>query len=339
MQSRNGTNLRGIDISNHQGIVDFVKVKSSGVQIVYMKASESNFYRDIYLDRNYQGAKAAGLLVGFYHFFRGDVDPKVQAQFFVNSIAGKESDCRLMLDLETNEGLNSTQLSAAACIFLQEVIRLTSKGVVVYTYTSFARSNITSALGAYPVWIADYVADGVIQPHDNPIWKTWIGFQYASDGKVPGVNGDCDVDEFTSDILLNNKVFNIHMTANIQNIGFQNVTGQNDVTIGTTGKGLRMESIEIDIDNGVTITADAHVQNIGTMQGLAEGQMQGTIGQALRLEAVIIHVKEIPSGYKLQYCAHVQNIGWMPWVESGQIAGTEGKSLRMEALRVRVVKA
>lgn len=205
MQNRSSGNFKGIDISNNNGAVNFASIKASGIQIVYMKASESNFYRDTYLDQNYAGAKAQGLSVGFYHFFRGDEDPIQQAQFFVNAIKGKEPDCRLVIDLETTEGLNPNELTAAACSFLEEVIRLTGKTVCVYTYTSFASNNLSKAIGAYPLWIADYVSNGVMSPHDNSIWSSWIGFQYASDGQVSGVNGDCDVDEFTQDILLKNE--------------------------------------------------------------------------------------------------------------------------------------
>ena len=52
----------------------------------------------------------------------------------------------------------------------------------------------------YPLWIAHY---GVLTPGSNPIWNSWVGFQYSSTGSVPGVSGNCDMNEFTKGILLN----------------------------------------------------------------------------------------------------------------------------------------
>lgn len=202
MQSRSNNNLRGIDISNHQQDVDLSQVKSSGVQVVYCKATESDFYKDPYTLQNYQNAKANGLKIGFYHFFRGDTDAKVQANFFINylkEIGAMDFDCKLCLDIESTEGVGATELTTMCIEFLEEIKRLTGKEVVVYTYTSFANDNLDSRLAIYPLWIAHY---GVETPGDNPIWNSWVGFQYSSEGSVPGVNGNCDVNEFNSDILL-----------------------------------------------------------------------------------------------------------------------------------------
>ncbi|MGL5351952.1 MAG: LysM peptidoglycan-binding domain-containing protein [Clostridium sp.] len=198
MQSINEGDYRGIDISNWQGTVDFNAVKNSGVQIVYIKSTEADYFLDPYLNSNYSNAKSAGLLVGFYHFFRADVNAKDQARYFANAISGKVPDCRLALDIETSEGYNASQLSAMCVEFLEEVKRITGYEVVVYTYTYFAQTNLTRALSVYPVWIAHY---GVDTPGYNPIWDSWVGFQYSSTGTVPGVNGPCDLNVFTSGIF------------------------------------------------------------------------------------------------------------------------------------------
>ena len=133
------------------------------------------------------------------------------------------------------------------------------------------------------------------------------------------------------------KSFKIDLFAHIQDIGNTNVSGTNDVTIGTVGQSRRIEALAVNID-GVDIDYTVHAQDIGNITGVTEGQVEGTIGQSKRIEAITINVKSIPQGYKLQYQAHCQDIGWMDWKESGQLAGTTGKSLRMEALRIRIVK-
>lgn len=61
-------NIQGIDVSNWQGYIDYSAVKSSGIEIVYIKASQGTGYKDPYFEINYQNAKDNGLKVGFYHF-------------------------------------------------------------------------------------------------------------------------------------------------------------------------------------------------------------------------------------------------------------------------------
>lgn len=69
----------------------------------------------------------------------------------------------------------------------------------MYTYSYFAQTNIDDRLNGYSLWIANY---GVNTPQSNPIWNSWVGFQYSDKGKVSGISGDVDLDEFTSGILM-----------------------------------------------------------------------------------------------------------------------------------------
>ena len=203
MQSINEGKYRGIDISSWQGNVNFEDVKKDGINIVYIKATESNNYINPYLKSYYSGSKDNNLLVGFYHFFRANIGAKEQAKYFVQSIKGMKPDCKLALDIEVTEGIGAAELTSMCIEFLEEVKRLSGVGVVVYTYTYFAKDNLTTSLSSYPLWIANY---GVETPLNNPIWNSWVGFQYSSTGSVSGVSGNCDLDVFTDGILVNSDV-------------------------------------------------------------------------------------------------------------------------------------
>jgi len=76
----------------------------------------------------------------------------------------------------------------------------------------------------------------------------------------------------------------------------------------------------------------AHVQNVGWTDFKTDGETAGTVGLALRLEALIVE-----SDYNLKYKAHVQNVGWQDWVKRGEAAGTVGLALRMEAFRIELI--
>ena len=82
----------------------------------------------------------------------------------------------------------------------------------------------------------------------------------------------------------------------------------------------------------------SHIQNIGWEKedSKSNGQMSGTEGKSLRLEATKIKLKNAPNGVKIKYQAHVENIGWQNWVENGQVAGTENRSLRLEAIKIKL---
>jgi GH25 family lysozyme M1 (1,4-beta-N-acetylmuramidase) len=204
MESRNPSNLKGIDMSSNQGVVDFVKIKNAGIQIVYIKATEGISYLNPLLIDSYNKAVAAGLKVGFYHFFRAHnndtENAKQQAQYFYDAIKNYHCDCRLALDIETTEGIQSKDvISSLAKTFLDQLRVLSNKDVVLYTYAYFAQTNLTNILAGYPLWIAHY---GVNTPNGNSIWNNWIGFQYDNKGSVDGVSTVVDLNEFTNDILL-----------------------------------------------------------------------------------------------------------------------------------------
>ena len=78
-----------------------------------------------------------------------------------------------------------------------------------------------------------------------------------------------------------------------------------------------------------------HIQDIGWQNQVKDGEMAGTEGQAKRLEAIKITLKDL-SGVKIKYQTHIQDIGWQDWKYDGTLAGTEGQSKRLEAIRIEL---
>ena len=98
------------------------------------------------------------------------------------------------------------------------------------------------------------------------------------------------------------------------------------------GEGLIMP---LSINNEPSVSYRTHVQNIGWQDWKQNGDIAGTEGKSLRLEAISIKLTDIPN-VNIKYQVHVQNIGWQDWKQNGDIAGTEGKSLRLEAIRIKL---
>ena len=81
------------------------------------------------------------------------------------------------------------------------------------------------------------------------------------------------------------------------------------------------------------VTYSTHVENIGWQGFVKNGEMSGTEGKALRLEAIKIKLENYP-GASIRYSAHIQDIGWQDWKYNGEMAGTEGRALRLEAIKI-----
>ena len=197
---------QGIDVSSWQGTINYNQVKKAGIDFVYIKATEGTYYKDRYLEQNYNNAKANGLKVGFYHYVRANntESAKKEAEFFSKAIENMEVDCRLAMDFEDFGNLSTSQVNEISFAFLKHLYKLTGIKEVVYSNTYSARTYFSKDLAnQYPLWVANY---GVDEPYDNGKWDNWIGFQYTSKGIVPGISGYVDRNKFTKEILLENAV-------------------------------------------------------------------------------------------------------------------------------------
>ena len=196
------TIYEGIDVSGWQGNINYAEVKNSGIEIVYMKASEGSSFVDPYFNQNYTNAKANNLKVGFYHYLtaRSVEEAISEARFFVATISGKVPDCRLAMDFESFGNLNTEEINQIGLTFMQTVENLSGKEMVIYSDTSNASNRFRGELTNYPLWVAQYE---VYEPTPNGNWSTWVGWQYTDAGEIAGISGYVDRDKFTDGILLN----------------------------------------------------------------------------------------------------------------------------------------
>ncbi|WKY48971.1 hypothetical protein Q5O24_06550 [Eubacteriaceae bacterium ES3] len=124
------------------------------------------------------------------------------------------------------------------------------------------------------------------------------------------------------------------------------VTGP--VAVGSSGQGLRLEALWIELTGDVpedgAITYQVHVQNMGWLDPVSNGEFTGSTGENLQIEAIRISLTNLDD-YDVYYRGHVQNKGDLPqtdnewgWVKNGETLGTTGESLRLEALEIKIVK-
>lgn len=175
--------MKGIDISVYQPNLNFKSIKASGVETVYIKATEGLTYNNKLLKSQYEGAKAAGLKIGFYHYLRAN-DPVAEAKHFLNIISGLKSDCLYGIDSE--EQTEAVGISARTRKFADYLISQ-SKPVVLYTGEAFYNKEILPIVRDLPLWVAHY---GLSK---RPTIKS-VGWQYN--------NTPYDLDIFDDGILL-----------------------------------------------------------------------------------------------------------------------------------------
>src|SRR5690606_26719223 len=195
------TEYEGLDVSRHQEDVDFEAVANAGIEIVYIKSSEGTEWIDPYFEKNYEGAKAAGLKVGFYHYIiaRSVSDAINEANFFVSVIKDKPFDAKLAVDFEDFGELTKEEINQITLAFAEEVENLTGKEVVIYSNSNNASNIFDESLTKYLLWVAQYDGNEI---SNEVIWDTWAGWQYTDTGTSEGVNGNADLNIFNEGIFL-----------------------------------------------------------------------------------------------------------------------------------------
>lgn len=185
----NDYELVGIDVSSHNGKINFECVSGAGIDFVIIKASEGAAFRDSRFASNYDSAKDNGLAVGAYHFFRFDVDGTLQARNFVETIGDRDFDLPLVIDVEEH-GNPYVFLRSKVVRQLRDMVdELTALEyrVMIYTnkdgYYKFIKDNFDD----YPLWLCS------LNRRPDLDWTIW---QYSHWGKVDGIQGDVDLNRF-----------------------------------------------------------------------------------------------------------------------------------------------
>ena len=193
--------MDGIDVSMHNGAINFASVAATGIDVVIIKATEGVQYIDPMFEAHYEGASGTGLAIGFYHFMSEHTDPAQQAEDFWNAIKDKEYNVIPVLDIESNTvGRSQLGVTDRCIAFLEKFKELSGINCVIYSYVSFANDFLGSSLSEYPCWIAHY---GVDTPGETSTWgSNYVGHQYSEKEHLSGIDGNCDMNTFTNGILL-----------------------------------------------------------------------------------------------------------------------------------------
>lgn len=190
---------KGIDVSKHQGKIDWTKVIANGVNFAILRAGYGKYenQKDECFDDNYAGAKAVGLPVGayWYSYAKTVEDAKKEAEVFLKVISGKQFEYPLALDVEETEQSNKGKQFVSDVIrAFCEVLENAGYYVVVYAnkywYSTFIDDDCKKK---YDTWVAEWNDKCSYTDSAVGIW------QYTSDGVVNGISGRVDMNESNKD--------------------------------------------------------------------------------------------------------------------------------------------
>ncbi|QFZ23720.1 lysozyme [Saccharothrix syringae] len=178
----------GIDVSGHQGNVDWSYWWGQGKRFAYVKATESTTYTNPYFTQQYNGSYNIGMIRGAYHFALPDRSGgAAQADFFVDHGGGWSRDGRTLpgaLDMEYNPygstcyGLSASGMTAWIKAFSDRYQARTGRWPVIYTSTSWWSQCVNGDFSSTnPLWVARYSSAVGTLPYAWPFHTFW---QYSS---------------------------------------------------------------------------------------------------------------------------------------------------------------
>ncbi|MEU0333967.1 lysozyme [Streptomyces sp. NPDC006193] len=186
----------GVDVSSHQGDVDWKTLWGAGTKWAYTKASEGTSYTNPYFTQQYNGSYDIGMVRGAYHFATPDTaGGAAQADYFVQHGGGWSKDGKTLpgaLDIEWNPyGDDCYGKSPSAMVswirdFLNRYRTRTGRDAVIYTATSWwtqCTGGYAGFGGTNPLWIARYATTVGPLPAG---WSTHTMWQYTSTGPTVG---------------------------------------------------------------------------------------------------------------------------------------------------------
>ena len=192
----------GIDVSSHQGSIDWNKVKNDGVEFVILRVGFRGYgpsgllRNDARFEEYYAGAKSVGLPVGVYFFSQAINEQEAieEANLMLQATNGKQIDLGYVYDLEdiTYDGARTDNMSASqwtrnAVAFLNTIKAAGKKGIIYTNMSWYREKYYIDKLYEWDIWLAQYGTKTPSLPYEFKIW------QFSDKGRIDGINTKVDM--------------------------------------------------------------------------------------------------------------------------------------------------
>jgi lysozyme len=181
--------VRGIDVSHHQGEIDWARVAKDDVAFAFIKATEGGDFRDKRFAENWAGARSAGIAAGAYHFYRFCRPAADQAENIIATVPKEADALPLVLDVEFGGNCKTVptaaELVSELTILLERVEAHFGRQAILYV-TQEIIAAYGPSLPKRPLWVRSILAE-------PPACQTWAIWQYHNRGTVEGITGAVDL--------------------------------------------------------------------------------------------------------------------------------------------------
>ncbi|WP_181304850.1 glycoside hydrolase family 25 protein [Rufibacter sp. XAAS-G3-1] len=189
--------LHGIDVSRYQQEVDWKHVKDSNINFAFIKATEGDFLKDPFFDRNWEQSRQQGIKRGAYHYYLPWVPVEKQIAHFLNTVSLQPGDLAPVLDVETYaEDIPDAHMRRDIRQWLSAVEEHYGVKPIIYTYQRFYDRKLRGHFPNHHFWIARYQN---VEPSTHPSDKMAF-WQYSEKGTVSGIDAPVDVNWFYGDL-------------------------------------------------------------------------------------------------------------------------------------------
>lgn len=205
--------LKGIDVSKHNGTMNWDMVKASGIQFAIIRCSWGHFREDEQLRRNVRECERVGLPYGFYHYSYATNPGEMveEADALIKLIGEFNPTYPIYIDMEDADGykqrmgtLYNKELNTEICRYTCERLEAAGYYAGIYANKDWLENKLNAeVLKPYDKWLAQWSS--------KPTWKGTFGvWQYSSDGKVPGSSArtDMNISYIDFDKLIRSKGLN-----------------------------------------------------------------------------------------------------------------------------------
>lgn len=191
---------KGIDVSKHQGEIDWSRVAADGVEFAFIRVGNRGYgtgqlVEDDYFTANIEGALAAGIKVGVYIYSQAinEQEALEEANFVLEKIAPYKVECPVVFDVEKVSGnggrmnnISVEERTKVTLLFCQTIENAGYHPMIYHNTEMGALMLDLAALEDYDKWFAAY-SDTLYYPYEYKVW------QYSQSGTVQGVSGQVDL--------------------------------------------------------------------------------------------------------------------------------------------------
>lgn len=197
--SRDTYPIHGLDISHHQGEIDWPSLQTEEFKFIYIKATEGGDFKDKRFQENLKNARQHGFLTGAYHFYTFCRPADDQANNFIDSVPIAKGMLAPAIDLEfggnCSKTLSQSEMFSELKVIMDKLSVHYGIEPVLYVTTEFYDAYFSRVNTNYKFWVRSIYGRPTF-PSD----QSWVIWQYANRGHANGIEGFVDMNVFNGDI-------------------------------------------------------------------------------------------------------------------------------------------